>query len=184
MLVIPTGGSAIEYALGGLGMSRRSLRAVALFIAPVATLALSSGIATAQDGERCYGLDIEAWQPTIQPAADSLFHRPPDWFGLTTQPSSDGSGYQVRSTVVIKGSIRQTGTWIQPRPDTLEVWWADMFTGVSIEFEVRGDSLVGIAHLLTDDVNASYAHATAGARAVLRPCPAPSENAVTQKAGA
>ena len=130
---------------------------------------------SARKGERCYALSIEAWDPPIAPEADTIFHQPPEWFGLTTQRHTDVPGYEVRPTIVINHRIRQEGTWLQRGPDNLVVRWGDGFTGVFIEFEARVDTLLGVAQIITDMGNAPYARATAGARAVPRPCPPPEE---------
>ena len=139
---------------------------------------------SAREGERCYALRIEAWDPRIVPEADTILHQPPEWFGLTTQRHTDTPGYEVRPTIVIKPRVRQVGTWLQQDQDQLMVRWDDLFSGVLIEFESHGDTLHGLAHITTDMMDAPYAQATAAARAVPRPCPPPEETEELRGAGA
>ena len=139
---------------------------------------------SAREGERCYALSIEAWDPPIVPEADTIFHQPPDWFGLTAHRHTETPGYEVRPTIVIKQRVRQVGTWLQQDLDLLMVRWDDLFSGVLMEFESRGDTLHGVAHVLTDMMDAPYAQATAAARAVPRPCPPPEQTEELRGTGA
>jgi len=161
-------------------MNKPAFRLVALLSLPVAGILLAPDGASAQGGERCYALSVETWEPPIEPAADTLFHQPPAWFGLTTRRHTETPGYEVRPTIVIKRLTRQVGTWLQQGPDVLVVRWDDLFTGVLIEFDARADTLVGVAHIRTDMQSAPYARATARARAVPRPCPPSEETEVVR----
>ena len=138
-----------------------------------------------QDSERCYQLSVGPWTVPIRPLPDTIFHRPPSWFGLTTKPTErDSTVHQLRPTIVIRQLTRQAGYWTQLEPHQLRIAWSDGFTGLWILFASRADTLVGTAHLLTDDLRSSYAGATSWARATPMTCPSPSETEDVRQAGA
>ncbi len=159
-------------------MSKVPLSLVA-WAATIALLPLVIVCAMPQDdqhSEQCYALQTGSWTPPIRPSGDSIFHQPPKWFGLLPSLREDSSRHELRPAVALTGITRipivQKGWWVR-LPGGLEIGWADGFTGVSVLFnQQRGDTLTGTAKLHTDEGDASYAHATAWARASAIKCPA------------
>jgi hypothetical protein len=121
---------------------------------------------------RCYKLFVGDWKPAVVPAADTLFHEPPEWFRLDTA-WVEAEGHLVEPDLIRRlpsMTKRQVGRWHTEGKERLLVHWSDGFTGVSLDLRgISGDSLVGRARVLTDALRSSRVP-EAKAVARLEPC--------------
>jgi hypothetical protein len=116
-------------------------------------LALAAPISClADDVAGCYELRLSKWSPVISLGEDEKFITPPKRIALTTTIDNtwgDEHTFRVTPTNGAAPSVHRAAYW---RSDArgVHITWTNGFSGLTMDLEVRGSDLVGIAHTVWD----------------------------------
>lgn len=119
--------------------------AITVAIAPVRASAQTGVPTSVRAVAVCYALTLGEWRGRMR-SGSTDWHEPPRTFRLDTIRSTRRpASYAARPRWVYLDPRRTTlpPWWHLYQSDSLEVVWSTGFSGVTVSFAIRGDSLVG-----------------------------------------
>ncbi len=147
---------------------------VALFVTVLLIADAPSMVESQEPGAvpTCLRLTLGAWDTTSGGWVGAQFHTVPEVVRLDTvvRKGGFGSGSFVLYPPMHTGT-RDVAFWKRTATNGFALTWTNGFTGVGIQLDARGDSLVGYAEARSDGRDPRGGQPTANTVALRVPCP-------------